>query len=296
MKFFAPFIAACAIALASCSGNFATGTGMPNTIPQPGESQPPPYGTSGIPQPGTTVNPQSSASPSAMAEGSYAITDAQSGFACPSTVDGYSCLLKFNVPMPTPEPSASPKGKNKATPSPSPTPTPTPTPSPEPSGSGSPSPSPTPATVTLKAEALPKNAPGMYHTPANTLDVVPLMMVQVSPSADLPLTNAVVAQFTLPKEQVGQRGFAVQLFQAQTHKKKTDYKPIWTFNQSTLKNDTLTFAFMPPPKMSIAKASTYVLVLYGDDKSQQSPAPSESPSPAATVPASPAPTLSPAGN
>jgi len=124
---------------------------------------------------------------------------------------------------------------------------------------------------------MPKDAPPMYHTPVNSLDVVPLLIVHISPSGDFPLEGRAVAQFTLPKEQIGQRGFAVQLFQATTHKKRTDYKPIWTFDKSTLKDDTLSFEFTPP-KMTIAKGATYVMVLYGDDKSKVSPAPSDSPS------------------
>lgn len=133
----------------------------------------------------------------------------------------------------------------------------------------------------------------MYHKPPNTLDVVPLMMVHVTPNADFALTDSVAAQFTLPKEQVAQRGFAVQLFQATTNKKKkTDYKPIWNFDKSTLKDDTLTFDFTPP-KMKIPKGSTYVLVLFGDDKSKESPAPSAVPSSSAN-PTSATPVPSPA--
>jgi hypothetical protein len=43
-----------------------------------------------------------------------------------------------------------------------------------------------------------------------------------------------------------------------------------------LNDNTLTFSF-EPPKMTIAKGSTYTLVLYGDDKSMvPSPSPSAS--------------------
>ncbi len=128
----------------------------------------------------------------------------------------------------------------------------------------------------MKAEAMPKDAPAMYHTPTNTLDVVPLIMVHITPTGDFALDGPAVAQFTLPKEQIGERGFAVQLFQATTHKKRTDYKPIWTFDKSNLKDTTLTFEFTPP-KMTITKGTTYVMVLYGDDKSKVSPSPSGSP-------------------
>lgn len=124
---------------------------------------------------------------------------------------------------------------------------------------------------------MPKDAPAMVHTPANSLDVVPLLMVHITPNGDFALDGPAVAQFTIPKEQLAGRGFAVQLFQATTHRKRTDYKPIWTFDKSSLKEDTLTFEFTPP-KMTIAKGATYVMVLYGDDKSKVSPSPSSSPS------------------
>jgi hypothetical protein len=281
-----------ALALAACSGNFETGTGMPNTIPQVGDSGPPPYGANGMPMPGESFTPIPTSTPGVSV---YAITDAQTGFQCPSSIDGYACLLRFDVPAPTPTPSPE-RGKKNVVP----TPTPTPTPAPE-EGIGdlggpgnppppTPTPSPTPSgtTVSLRAEALPKDAPPMYHTPSNSLNVVPLMMVRLTSNGDFPLTDTAQAQFTLPKDQVEKRGFAVQLFQVQTHKKRTDYKPIWTFDKSTLKDSTLTFAFTPP-KMKIAKGSAYLLVLYADNKPKAAPSPSASaaatpvPSPAAAA-------------
>lgn len=144
----------------------------------------------------------------------------------------------------------------------------------------------------------------MVHIPANTLDTVALMMVQLTTNADLRLDGWANAQFTLPKTQVDGRGFAMQLFLVNRHKKGVDYKPIWTFDKSTLTDTTLTFSFQPP-KMKIAKGSTYMLVLYGDDKSTASgsPSPSASPSespgaapsavPSQTPIASPAPSASP---
>lgn len=124
----------------------------------------------------------------------------------------------------------------------------------------------------------------MYHTPPNTLDVVPLLLVRITPNADFALDGPAQAAFTLPKEQVAQRGFAVQLFHQTGTKKHAGYTPIWTFDKSSLKEGTLTFDFTPP-KMTIPKGSTYVLVLYGDDKSK---APASSASPSATPSATPA--------
>ncbi len=281
---------ATALLASACSGNFDTGTNLPNSIPPIGS--PTPFGA-----PQNAVSPLPEASGANVESGVYAIGEASTGFACPQTVDGYACLLRFNVPAPTPTPAARAKGK-KATPTPSPTPTPTPTPTPSPSPLASgptaqPSPSPTPSgpTVALKAEALPKDAPAMYRTPKNSLDVVPLMMVSITPTQDFALDgSAAIAQFTLPQEQTAQRGFAVQLFALTMHKKHKDYRPIWTFDKSNLKDGTLTFVFTPP-KMTIAKASTYVLVLYGDDKAKESPGPSASPGAAPSE--SPSPNASP---
>ena len=281
-----------ALALGACSGNFGTGTSLPQQgggLPPVGASPLPANNANGLPE--TAVSATPSASPAA-----YAIAQAQTGFACPATIDGYACKLSFNLPPPTPAPSptASPNGKRKATPTPSPSPTPTPTPSPLASGSASPSPSPTPSggTVTLKAQALPTNAPKMVHVPQNSLDVVPLMMVTLEPNADFPLDGWVNAQFTLPKEQTTDRAFAVQLFSQATKKKNVSYTPIWTFDNFTLQDSTLLFSFKPP-KMKIAKNSTYVLVLYGDDKSKTSASPSSSPSPTPSDSASTSPGPSP---
>lgn len=281
-----------ALILGACSGNFATGTGMPQTnpIPPAGGSPYPGSGPNGIPQAQNSGVPMTP--PPA---GTYSITEAQTGFACPTTTTNYACTLKFNLPPPTPTPK--PNAKGKATPSPSPTPTPTPTPTPDEDegDSPTPSPSPTPPSVTLKAEAVPKDAPQMAHTPANTLDVVPLMMVTLTSNGDFPLNGWASAQFTLPKSEVADRGFALQLFQEGSDHRHTTYTPIWTFDKSTLEDTALTFSFQPP-QMTIAKNSTYLMVLYGDDKAKTSPSPSPSPSPSesASPASSAAPSASPA--
>lgn len=282
-------------------------------IPPVGEGTPmQPVGPNGLPMNQMTPPPPT---PGPVGTASYPIADAQKGFTCPQSSDGYACKLSFNLPPPTPAPSPgakNAKSKKAATASPSPSPSPSPTPSPSPSSTASasasgkpsstPSASPTPPTITLTVQAPPKDAPQMVHVPANTLDTVALMMVQLSTSGDFPLDGWVNAEFTLPKSQIEDRGFAVQLFQVSQHHKSATYKPIWTFDKSVLNDSTLTFSFQPP-KMTIGKGSTYTLVLYGDDKSTvPSPSPSGSglPSlfptapgfatpPAVTPPASPAP-------
>jgi hypothetical protein len=138
-----------------------------------------------------------------------------------------------------------------------------------------------PASITLTAQAPPKDAPKMVHVPANTLDTVALMMVQLEPNADFDLDGWASAQFTLPKTEADGRGFALQLFQVNKKKKGVEYKPVWTFDKSVLNDSTLTFSFQPK-KMTIPKGSTYLLVLYGDDKSTV-------PSPTASSSGAPAP-------
>lgn len=315
--------AAGAFALAACSGNFGTGTSYPGS---PGM---PPVGPNGqqqqsLPMPGTNNNgsPAPGASPfSAQAtSGNSAVvpvsTASTTGLQCP-VLNGYSCLLRFNAPNETPSPSPSPgaksaasKGKQKqsASPSPSPSPSASPTPSPQPSGSpgdmpdpsesgtpGSPSPSPTPSgpTMTLKIEPQPKDAPTMVHIPTGSLAVVPLMDVTMTPSDDFLVNGNVIAQFTLPQAQIAGRGFAVQLFEVQTHRKKSDYRAIYTFNKSTREGSTLSFAFTPP-KLTVPKGSTYMLVLYGDDHPSATPTPESSASPSAEPSA--AASASPAGS
>jgi hypothetical protein len=162
----------------------------------------------------------------------------------------------------------------------------------EPPPEASPTPTPSGPSVTLRVEALPKDAPPMYHTPVNTINVTPLIMAHLTPNQDFVLDGPAVAQFTLPADQAEHRGFAVQLFEETTNKKKkTSYRPIWTFDKSTLKDDTLTFEFTPP-KMTIPKNTTYVVVLFGDTK-KETPAPSGSPSASPSSNASPSSSASP---
>lgn len=133
----------------------------------------------------------------------------------------------------------------------------------------------------LNAVALPKAAPAMVHVPKNALNVVALMMVTITTTTDFPLNGLAIAQFTLPKEQIGGRGFALQLFLQRTQGKTKSYAPVVSLDKSSLETDTLIFGFMPP-KITVSKGNTYVLVLYGTDisaSSAPSAGPSSSPSP-----------------
>jgi hypothetical protein len=139
--------------------------------------------------------------------------------------------------------------------------------------------------MALKLDVLPKDAPAMVHVPAKSASVVALMQITLTPSADFKLTGPALAQFTLPKQQLDGRGFALQLFERTTHRKKHSDRAIWEFAKSDRQANTLTFSFTPP-KIAVPKGSTYLLVLYGDDH-PATPAPSASPSPSASASASP---------
>jgi len=136
----------------------------------------------------------------------------------------------------------------------------------------------------LNAQALPKAAPAMVHVPKNALNVTALMMVTLTTSADFPLNGLAIAQFTLPKEQIGGRGFALQLFLQRMQGKTKSYAPVLSLDKSSLQKETLIFGFMPP-KITVSKGNTYVLVLYATDISASAGAsstPSPSPNPSAS--------------
>jgi hypothetical protein len=127
----------------------------------------------------------------------------------------------------------------------------------------------------------------MVHVPKGVVKVNALMAVTITTSADFPLDGLAIATFTLPKEQIANRGFALQLFLQRMQGKTKVYAPVLSLDKSSLQKGTLIFGFTPP-KITVAKGNTYVLVLYGDDITTGSPAPG---SPA---PGSPAPAGSPA--
>ena len=270
-------------AFSACSGNFSSGT-QPNPIPNTNANST--TSTTATPTPGAK---SSSALQTSPGPGVYPLADAANGFACPETAPGFSCQLRFNVPPPTPTPAPT-RASGKKRPPPTASPSPSPTPSPTSNASASPGPSASPGataataaadTIMLSAQALPKAAPSMVHVPKNALNVVALMMVTITTSADFPLNGLAIAQFTLPKEQIGGRGFALQLFLQRTQGKTKSYAPVVSLDKSSLEKETLIFGFMPP-KITVSKGNTYVLVLYGTDisaSSVASPSPNPSSSP-----------------
>jgi len=298
-----------ALALAACSGNFGTGgTGGVNPPTGPNAPATPAVAASG------------GASPAVAATGdtaTYPFSQAPAGLQCP-TVSGYSCLIKFNAPAPTPTPTATPKGKQsaskskakpKAKPTASPSPTPSPTPSaapstsaapaadgsaqPSPAASGSASPSPAAANVTLQLAALPKDAPAMTNPDPKALATTALIALRMHADATIIIDGTAIAEFTLPKDQLGGRSYAIQLYQETTdRKKRRNDKFVGTFSDSTLDGSTLRFVFTPP-KLEIKKDEVWLFVLYGGETPSASAIPSGAPGASAQPSGAPSPTPSP---
>ena len=287
------------LALAACQGaGFSNGgTAAPGVNPP--VNQPPPGSLNPTVEPSLTPSPGASLGPANV---SYAFNTGYKGLACPQQ-NGFTCTLYFNLSDAQfaaldATPSPAPKGKKRSTPSPSPTPTPTPTPSPDSSGSPSPTPSPTPAgaQVKLALTSLPKDAPSMVNPNPKALATIPLVALKVTATDDITLSGHQSLVFTLPKDQIGGRGFAIQLFRETVGKKnKRNDQFVGTYSQSKLNDATLTFSFLAP-KLTAKKGETWLIVLYGDELPSSSSSPAASSSPGATSPSPLASaTASPAG-
>jgi hypothetical protein len=148
--------------------------------------------------------------------------------------------------------------------------------------SATPSPASTAPTITLTAAALPKESPVMVHVPKDAAKVTTLMTVAITTSADFPLDGLAIATFTLPKDQIPGRGFALQLFLQRMQGKTKTYAPVLSLDKSSLQKNMLIFGFTPP-KITVQKNNTYVLVLYATDIAAASATPSAAPSPSPTA-------------
>lgn len=278
------------LALGACQGGFSSGgTAAPGVNPP--VNPPPPGSLNVTPEPSITPTAGSSMGPSDV---SYSFATGPKGLACPQQ-NGFSCTLYLNMSdaqyaalIATPSPA--PKGHGKPSPTPSPTPTPTPTPTPDEGSSASPSPSPTPAGAQMKISlaSLPKDAPSMVNPNPKALATVSLVTLRLMTTEDVFLNGHQSLQFTLPKDQIAGRGFAIQLFHETIGKKnKRSDQFIGSYSQSSLKDTTLVFSFTAP-KIAVKKGETWLFVLYGDEL------PSASTSPGAS--ASPSPSASPSGS
>ena len=282
--------AALSLALGACQGSFGNSgeTGVPGGMnppvngPAPGQMNPSPAAmmTAGI-----GGSPLPSGAPAQNV--SYPFSDAPNGLQCPEQ-DGYTCKLYFNMSdeqLAALEATPSPKSKNrKATATPSPTPTPSPDPSPTASSSGSPSPSPTPGEtqMAISLSATPHDAPAMANPNPKAVATVPLVALRLNTTGDVLIDGNASARFTLPKEQIGGRGFAIQLFH-ETVKKKTKHDDfIGSYKQSHLSGNELIFTFKAP-KLQVNKGDTWLVVLYGDELPAASGSPSASASPGSSA-------------
>lgn len=300
-------LAAAALALAACSGNFSGGGG---TVP-PAPAAPQLQTTPGAkPSGDTSPNPQASGDTA-----TYPFSQAPAGLPCP-TVGGFSCTLQFNAPAPTPTPTATPKAgakgkhpaKVKRTPKPTPTPTPTPSPTPsatpsaapgddasaQPSPAPSSSASPADANVTITLDALPKDAPQMQNPSDTALSTTPILALRLKADATIVLDGTAIAEFTLPQDQIGNRTYAVQLYK-ETQGKKGKHADTYVggFDESTLDGNKLRFVFTPP-KLQIKKDEVWLFVLYAAEVPSASGEPSGSPSGSASPAGSASPSPSPA--
>lgn len=130
----------------------------------------------------------------------------------------------------------------------------------------------------------------MINPDPKAVATVPLMEVRLKTDADEILQGKAIAEFTLPKEQIGGRGFAVQLFHESVKKKKTTDDFMGTYSQSKLDKETLRFE-LAMPKLQVKKDETWLLVLYGDELPSASASPATNPSPEVSV--SPAASMTP---
>lgn len=286
--------AALALALGSCQGLDSGGMGGGGMMGPP-VSQPGPMGTGGdmqgptigangqaeLTQPGATLAPNQT---------QFAVADGPSGVKCP-VVTLFGCTVSFNIPTPAPAASG-------ATPTPKPTPTPTPTPSPsasddsdDNSDSGDTNASPTPpGTITLQMEPLPKDVPAMTNPDPRALRVTPLVAIRLQSDTDFSLNGTAAVNYTIPRQQVSGRSFAIQLYnEAALRGKRTD-QFLATYTKLTVGDTTIQFNFTTP-RVTVKRGQIWLLALYG---MQFPPGTTPTPSPSPGGSATPSPSPSPA--
>jgi hypothetical protein len=133
---------------------------------------------------------------------------------------------------------------------------------------------------------MPKDAPKMVNPDPKAVSTVALVLLRLHTDADVTLAGKITIDYTLPKEQVGGRGFAVQLYHEGTKKKKVTQTFFGSYSESKLTGSTLHFE-INAPALAVKKDEVWLLVLYGDEL------PSSSASPAASSSASASPSGSP---
>ena len=138
----------------------------------------------------------------------------------------------------------------------------------------------------------------MNNPDPKAVATVALIALRLRTDADVTLAGDVTADFTLPKEQIGGRGFAVQLYRESVGKKRKVTDTFFgSYAKSKLNDTTLTFD-LTAPSLQIKKDETWLLVLYGDELPSASTSPSSSPSasPSASPSGSPSASAVPSGS
>jgi hypothetical protein len=150
---------------------------------------------------------------------------------------------------------------------------------------------------------LPKDAPKMENPNPKAVSTVALVTLRLRTDADVTLAGKMIVDYTLPKEQIGGRGFAVQLYRESVKKKKTVQTFFGSYSKSHLDGTTLHFE-LDAPALPVKKDEVWLLVLYGDElpSASASAAPSSSASagasasPSASASASASPSGSPSAS
>ena len=128
----------------------------------------------------------------------------------------------------------------------------------------------------------------MENPDPKAVATIALVTLRLHTDADVTLAGKMTIDYTLPKEQIGGRGFAVQLYHEGTKKKKTTETFFGSYSESKLTGTTLHFE-INAPALQVKKDEVWLLVLYGDElpSASASPAASSSASPSASPNGSP---------
>jgi hypothetical protein len=118
----------------------------------------------------------------------------------------------------------------------------------------------------------------MNNPDPKAVATVALVALRLHTDNDVTFAGDVTADFTLPKEQLGGRGFAVQLYHEDVSKKHRVTDTFFgSYAKSKLNGNSLTFD-LNAPALQVKKGETWLLVLYGDELPSASTSPSVSPS------------------
>jgi len=122
----------------------------------------------------------------------------------------------------------------------------------------------------------------MTNADPKAVTTTALVTLRMRTNADVEIQGNAAADFTLPKEQIGGRIYAVQLYHEDVdHKKKIKDTYFGAYSHSKLTGNVLRFEFSTP-KIDIKKDETWLFVLYGAEDPSASGAPTYSPSPSAS--------------